>query len=89
MSHSEDWHFCTDYELCEECRQCDACCNCAAMRQGTYDTGEWREPADRKIAAATDYLQQIPLEERVPGYGGGLSAPDKAEILALLNEEEP
>ena len=47
------------------------------------------ETPDRKLAAATDYLRSLPLEERVPGYGhGGLSAWDKAELLALLDDEE-
>jgi hypothetical protein len=47
------------------------------------------EKPDRKLAAATEYLQELPLEERVPGFGhDGLSAWDKAELLALLNEED-
>jgi len=47
------------------------------------------EKPDRKLAAATAYLQGLPLEERVPGCGGnGLSAWDKAELLALLDDEE-
>jgi len=47
------------------------------------------EKPDRKLAAATEALQELPLEERVPGYGhSGLSAWDKAELLALLNDED-
>lgn len=47
------------------------------------------EKPGRKLAAVTGYLQELPLEDRVPGYGGaGLSAWDKAELLALLNDED-
>lgn len=47
------------------------------------------EKPDRKLAATTGYLRELPLEERAPGYGhGGLSAWDKAELLALLDDEE-
>jgi hypothetical protein len=47
------------------------------------------EKPDRKLAAITEALQVIPLEERVPGYGrGGLSAWGKAGLLALLDDGE-
>lgn len=47
------------------------------------------ETPDPKLTAATEYLQSLPLEERVPGYGhAGLSAWDKAELLAFLNDDE-
>jgi hypothetical protein len=41
------------------------------------------------VQRATDYLQGIPLEERVPGYGGSLSDWDKEQILALLEDDAP
>jgi hypothetical protein len=34
-------HTTTEDYLCEKCRRCAGCCPCAAMRQGTWDTGEW------------------------------------------------
>ena len=44
---------------------------------------------DPRLDAATEYLRSLPLEERVPGYGqGGLSAWDKAEVLALLDDDD-
>lgn len=44
---------------------------------------------DPRLAAVTESLRSLPLEERVPGYGNsGLSALDKAELLALLDDEE-
>jgi len=47
------------------------------------------EKPDRKLVAATEALQDRPLEDRVPGYGSaGLSAWDKAELLALLDGED-
>lgn len=47
------------------------------------------EFADARLEAVTMALRERPLEDRVPGYGGaGLSAWDKAEILAYLNDED-
>jgi len=40
------------------------------------------ETPDRRLEAATDYLRSLPLEERA----GALSAWDKAEVLALLDD---
>lgn len=45
------------------------------------------ETPDRELAAVTDALRSLPLEQRVPGYGyphGEI--PGKAELLALLAE---
>jgi len=36
------------------------------------------------VEQATDYLKAVPLEDRVPGYGGGLSEWDKEQVLGLL-----
>jgi hypothetical protein len=50
---------------------------------------ERSETPDPKLAAVTEALRSLPLEDRVPGYGGaGLSAWNKAEILALLGDED-
>ena len=47
------------------------------------------ETPDRRLTAVTKALQSTPIEERVPGYGSaGLSAWDKAELLALLDGED-
>jgi hypothetical protein len=47
------------------------------------------EKPDRKLAAITEALQERPIEERMPGYGhAGLSAWEKAELLALLGDED-
>ena len=50
---------------------------------------DWQpHPRDLAVERVTEYLREIPLEERVPGYGAhpGLSGWDKAEILALLED---
>lgn len=47
------------------------------------------ETPDPDLDAITEALRSLPLEDRVPGYGHpGLSAWDKAELLALLNDED-
>lgn len=47
------------------------------------------ETPDRKLEAVTGALRSLPLDERVPGCGrGSLSVWDKAELLALLDDED-
>lgn len=47
-----------------------------------------RKP-DPRLDAVTAALDSLPLEERVPGYGhASLSGLGKAELLALLNDED-
>ena len=78
----------TDRSSCGWCR--DPYCTGDHSGDKAAERGIWpTETPDRKLAAVTECLQEFPLEERVPGFGGnGLSAWDKAELLALLDDEE-
>lgn len=55
----------------------------------TSEASGMTETNDPKLDAITKSLRERPLEDRVPGYGrGGMSAWEKAELLALLNDED-